>query len=467
MEFDSRPISHFFFESSNVLDDRPQLVLESDRRSFLEAPEMERMMDKSRTIPLTEQRRKAQLQDHQWYFDEFAGLYRHIVATKEKPVKYTPEISSPSLSMISEAHPWPVPSGIQQVQQLCKLARSTKNPQRQLSLCKSLMNSQQDLKRKKNRELDLVIVSEAQKLLKDLSSNTRANATEAQLLLASCYGIGNMGLPVDREKAFSLYLQASKHNDPESNYRAGVCYELGIGTKRDYSRAVSFYRRAATLSHVAGMYKLAIILLRGYCQQVKNPRESIALLQRAASLASKSVPHPMHALAILMISNEFSDHLIVDTDYALELLHSAAKLNYVPSQVKLGEMYETGKWVEVNDARSIYWYSKAAEMGSAEGALALSGWHLTGSPNVLGQSDREAYLWARKAAMCQNTDRWTMAKAYFLIGMYVEMNIGVVEEEDAVFWFQRSAALGHKGALEKIKYSATSHMKMSRSYIMK
>ncbi|CAO3674056.1 unnamed protein product [Rhizopus stolonifer] len=466
MEFDSKPLSLFFFESTaDIFDEKPPRELDSDRRSFMEALEMERMTDKNWiTQDMTDQRKKAQLKGHQWYFDEFSGLYRHIVPTKEK-AKISSEISTPTLSMISDEDPWPPLISIEQLQHLCKMVRATKNPQRQLSFCKFLMNSQHDMSRKRDKELDQMIASEAQKLLKELSSNVRVNTTEAQLLLASCYGIGNLGLPVDREKAFGLYLQASKHNDPESNYRAGVCHELGIGTKRDYNRAVSFYRRAATLSHVAGMYKLAIILLRGYCQQIKNPRESIALLQRAASLATKDIPHPMHALAILIISNEFSDHLIADTDYALELLHSAAKLNYVPSQIKLGEMYETGKLVEVNDARSIYWYSKAAELGSAEGALALSGWHLTGSPNVLSQSDREAYLWARKAAMCQHSERWTIAKAYFLIGMYVDMNIGIVEEEDAVFWFQRSAALGHKGALEKIKYS-TSHIKTSKSYIL-
>jgi TPR repeat protein len=460
MEIDKSPLTSDFLEPSAP-------VITADKHSFTELSNLEKLHNDDRIIQdMMEQRKKNQLQNHQWYFDEYSGLYRHIIPSKERvPTKtFSPAISTISLSIVNDDLQWPIPSGIEQVHQLCKFARSTKDPQKQLSLCKTLMDTQHDITRKKNKELDQVIIIEAQKLLKELASNVRANTAEAQVLLASCYGAGSLGLPLDREKAFLLYIQASKHSHPESNYRAGVCYELGIGTKKDYNRAVSFYRRASTLSHVGAMYKLSIILLRGYCQQIKNTREGIALLQRAIPLATKSFPHPLHALAILLISDEFSEQLIADTDYALELLHEAARLDYVPSQVKLGELYETGKLVEVNDAQSIYWYTKSAERGSAEAALALSSWYLTGSPNVLDQSDREAYLWARKAIMCQHTDRWTMAKAYFLIGIYVEMEIGIIEEEDAMLWFQRSAALGHRGALEKVKRS-TAFLKASKSYV--
>jgi TPR repeat protein len=44
-----------------------------------------------------------------------------------------------------------------------------------------------------------------------------------------------------------------------------------------------------------------------------------------------------------------------------------------------------------------------------------------------------------------------LAKAYYLVGIYIEKGIGTVEEEDPQLWFQRSAILGHKGAMEKLK----------------
>ncbi|OAD08914.1 hypothetical protein MUCCIDRAFT_14679, partial [Mucor lusitanicus CBS 277.49] len=223
---------------------------------------------------------------------------------------------------------------------------------------------------------------------------------DAQFLLANCYGVGGLGLPLDRERAFSLYIHASKQNHIESTYRAGVCYEIGIGTRKDYGRAMSFYRKAATQSHVASMYKLAIILMRGYCGQTINMKEALTWLQRAAALANTQNPHAMYALAMLQFSEEFAEHRIADGSYALELLHTSAHMEYLPSQVKLGELYEMGShgFVQVDDALSIYWYTRAAEQGNADAALALSSWYLTGSAGILPQSNREAYLWARRAA---------------------------------------------------------------------
>lgn len=378
---------------------------------------------------------------------------------------------------------WPIPTSIKQVHQLRKKAQATKDCRKQLKLCRKLMDTafrrevahgteswypgtrhgdmrgqQQELRKKKKRDLmlDEVLVLEAQKMLKRLAMGDggmgRGTDSEAQFLLANCYGTGGLGLSVDREKAFSLYIHASKQDHVESTYRAGVCYELGIGTDKDYSRAVTFYRKAATHLHVASMYKLTIILLRGFCGQTINVREAMTWLQRAVTLANAENPHALYLLAMFHISSDFCDSnlIVMDPSYGIELLHESALLNYVPSQVKLGELYEQGGAVDVDDVQSIYWYTRAAEKGNADAALALSSWYLTGSPGILKQSDQEAYLWARKAASCRNADRWTAAKAYFLVGVYIDKGVGINEasKDDAKVWFRRSAALGHRGAIK-------------------
>lgn len=385
---------------------------------------------------------------------------------------------------IQESTDFPAPTSIDEVKILKKRVRSMQNRRKHLDLCRLLMDTacrgevnayvnespipgtppvntryrQQELRKKKKKDLMLeeVLVLEAQKILKRLALGNVRYGTDgdAQFLLANCYGVGGLGLPLDREKAFALFVHASKQNHSESTYRAAVCYELGIGTRRDYSRAMMYYRKAATLSHVASMYKLAIISLRGFCGQPINTREAITWLQRAAPLSSAQNPHALYALALFQFTEEFTvnTNLIADTSYALELLNVSAKLEYAPSRVKLGELYEVGGPVEVDDALSIYWYTLAAKQGNADAALALSRWYLTGSSEILPQSDREAYLWARKAASYQDADRWTVAKAYFLIGTLVDRGIGIetCSAEEAKIWFKRAAALGHKGALDMI-----------------
>ncbi|KAI8078190.1 uncharacterized protein B0P05DRAFT_571856 [Gilbertella persicaria] len=463
----------------------------------------------------TEYRERNKSPSQQWYFDEFSGVYRQnnlnqsSLTNISTPMNQTKSNEPPSfafrfsidepLSILSsvtteegednddddeDQEPWPAPTSIDEVYRLLKRARDSRDRHKQLDLCRTLMDTacrteassfitsspipgtppvntryrQQELRRKKKNNdliLDEVLVLEAQKILKRLALGGggigHGTDGDAQFLLANCYGVGGLGLPLNRERAFSLYIHASKQNHVESTYRAGVCYEIGIGTRKDYHRAVTFYRKAASHSHVASMYKLAVICLRGFCNQTIQIREGLTWLQRAAS---NKYPHALFTLATLHVSKEFANtHFVPDMSYALELLHDSAQENYLPSQVKLGELYEMGnELVEIDDALSIYWYTRAAEQGNADAALALSSWYLTGSTDILPQSDREAYLWARKAASNQNADRWTIAKAYFLVGMYVERGIGIgnISLEDANVWYRRAAALGHLGAMKML-----------------
>lgn len=106
-------------------------------------------------------------------------------------------------------------------------------------------------------------------------------------------------MSVDHEKAFALYVQASKLSHPASTYRTAVCYEVGAGTKKDSSRAVQFYRKAAALGDNAAMFKLGMILLNGSLNQAKNSREGVTWLKRAASQADADMPHALHELAVI------------------------------------------------------------------------------------------------------------------------------------------------------------------------
>lgn len=236
---------------------------------------------------------------------------------------------------------------------------------------------------------------------------------DAQFFLANLYGTGQLGLQVDHEKAYYLYLMASKLNHPAATYRAAVCCELGAGTKRDPNRSVLFYRKAAALGDTAAMYKLALILLNGVMGHPRNPREALVWLRRAAVQADEDNPHALHELALLheRPNNGTGGVIPHDPIAAREYLTQAAQLGYAPAQFKLGSCHEFGTLgFPIDPRRSIAWYTRAAERGDAEAELALSGWYLTGSEGVLKQSDTEAYLWGRKAA------NKGLAKAEYAVG---------------------------------------------------
>ncbi|KAG1455472.1 hypothetical protein G6F46_006898 [Rhizopus delemar] len=332
-------------------------------------------------------------------------------------------------------------------------ANQSNDPRLQLDFAKFLLEAihqvhvnEHDPKRTKKACEALIM--EAQKIVKKLASHSgmgKQGYPEAQFFLANCYGTGAMGLATDSEKAFSLYVQGSKQNHPGCTFRAAVCYEVGAGTKRDKNHAMQFYRKAANLGDPIAMYKLGMILLKGFLSQPKNPREGISWLKRAAQQADEDHPHALHELG-LAYEKEGIPSVIPDLNYARELFTQAAQYGYAPSQFKLGQAYENGFLnCPVDPRRSIAWYSKAAEQGEVEAEFALSGWYLTGADGILPQNDGEAYLWARKAA-----DRG-YAKAEYAVGYYTETGTGTKQDlEEAKRWYMRAAAQNYTRAMQRL-----------------
>jgi TPR repeat protein len=287
--------------------------------------------------------------------------------------------------------------------------------------------------RNKNRER---YVNDAYKLLKKIAT---AAYPDAMFYLADCYGAGRLGLQEDPKEAFALYQSAAKLGHPESAYRLAVCCEMGQegggGTRRDPIKAVQWYRRAAALGDTPAMYKMGMILLKGLLGQQRNPREALSWLKRAAERADEDNPHALHELALLYENPQGNDAVIRDENYALELLIQAGELGYKFSQFRLGAAYEYGLLGCPVDARqSIFWYTRAAAQGEHQSELALSGWYLTGAEGILQQSDTEAYLWARKAAISG------LAKAEYAMGYFSEVGIGVPANlDDAKRWYWKAS----------------------------
>ncbi|KAI5195274.1 HCP-like protein [Aureobasidium subglaciale] len=297
-------------------------------------------------------------------------------------------------------------------------------------------------------------VLEAHKRVKKLVA---ANYPEAMFYLADCYGSGDLGLDSDPKQAFSLYQGAAKAGHGAAAYRTAMCCEMGAeeggGTKRDYHKAVQWYQRAAQLQDVAAMYKMGMILLRGLLGQQRNVGQSVAYLKRAAENADNNNPHAIHELARLHEEGNpdpaISAAVKPDEKYAQKMYMQAAKMGHKQSQFRLGQAFEYGSLgLPVDSRNSIAWYSKAAAQGEHNSELALSGWYLTGAEGILNQSDTEAYLWARKAAMSEPP----LAKAMYALGYYIENGIGCPASlEEGKRWYTRAASYKFPKAVERLE----------------
>ncbi|KZZ90504.1 Tetratricopeptide-like helical [Moelleriella libera RCEF 2490] len=346
------------------------------------------------------------------------------------------------------------PVSAQQLERLRMAIKNNSNDQESaLSLAKKLIEAADVLApklpdpkgRSRARERYLV---DAHKVLKKLSN---AQNQEAMFILADSLGKGLFGNEPDNKEAFTLYQSAAKLGHAAAAYRTAVCCEIGHedggGTRRDPLKAMQWYKRAATLGDPPAMYKVGMILLKGLLGQQRNPREAVGWLKRAAERADAENPHALHELGLLYESAQPNDAIIRDEPYALSLFQEAANLGYKFSQYRLGLAFEQGQLGVMQDHRqSIFWYSRAAEQGEHQSELALSGWYLTGSPNVLNQNDTEAYLWARKAAVAG------MAKAEYAMGYFTEVGIGTAANlEDAKRWYWRAAAQDFPKARERLE----------------
>ena len=287
--------------------------------------------------------------------------------------------------------------------------------------------------RAKSRERYLL---DAHKILKKLANVQNA---EAMFFLADCLGRGLFSAEPDNKEAFTLYQSAAKLGNAAAAYRTAVCCEIGSeeggGTRKDPLKAMQWYKRAATLGDTPAMYKVGMILLKGLLGQARNPREAVGWLKRAAERADAENPHALHELGLLYESAQPNDAILRDEPYAFTLFQQAAELGYKFSQFRLGCAFEYGLMgCPVDPRLSIMWYSRAATQEEHQSELALSGWYLTGSEGVLQQSDTEAYLWARKAAMAG------LAKAEYAMGYFTEVGIGIPANlEDAKRWYWRAA----------------------------
>ncbi|GAB5592561.1 hypothetical protein Unana1_07461 [Umbelopsis nana] len=386
------------------------------------------------------------------YAQQQQQQYEEYMMQQQAAGSTTNEVLPPIGKRPGKRSQFPPPT-LENLSQFRQEARGTNDPTVQLNFAKFLVEAipqvcTDDPDPKRAKKIREGMANEAQRIVKKLASQSnigKAVHSEAQFFLANCYGSGTMGLAVDHEKAFNCYVQASKQNHPAATYRTAVCYEVGAGTKRDHARSILFYRKAANLGDTPAMYKLGMILLKGFIGQQKNPREGISWLKRAAANADEENPHALHELG-LAYEKEGIPSVIADEKYARELFTQAAQFGYAPSQFKLGCCYEYGQLTcPVDPRRSIAWYSRSAEQGDVEAELALSGWYLTGSEGVLKQSDTEAYLWARKAA-----DKG-YAKAEYAVGYYTETGIGVKPElDEARRWYMRAAAQGNKRAMQRL-----------------
>lgn len=221
----------------------------------------------------------------------------------------------------------------------------------------------------------------------------------AQYYLADGYasGLFNKDKP-DYDRAFPLFVAASKHGHAESGYRAALCYEFGWGCRKDYAKAVQFYRAAASKNHPGAATRLGKACLTGDMGLQNKYREGVKWLKRATESADYQYNNAPYELGLLHETG-YGDDIFKDEIYAVQLFTQAAELGHPQAALKLGEAYEHGYLRCPKDAAlSVHYYNCAAQADIPEAMMNLCAWYMVGAEPVLEKDENEAYEWAKRAA---------------------------------------------------------------------
>ncbi|KAI9784836.1 MAG: hypothetical protein M1839_001566 [Geoglossum umbratile] len=268
----------------------------------------------------------------------------------------------------------------------------------------------------------------------------------AQYYLADGFssGLFTKGKP-DLDKAFGLFVAAAKHGHAESGYRAGLCYEFGWGCRKDYAKAVQFYRQSASKNHPGSMLRLGKACLINDLGLGNRYREGIKWLKRATESADAQYNSAPYELGMLHETG-YGDDVFQDVAYAAQLFTQAAELGNAEANFRLGEAYEHGTLSCPRDAGlSVHFYTGAAQLGHAQAMMALCAWYIVGAEPILEKSESEAYEWSKKAA------ELGLAKAQYAVGYFTEMGIGCRRDAlEANVWYVRSADQGDERARQRL-----------------
>ncbi|KXG52113.1 Tetratricopeptide-like helical [Penicillium griseofulvum] len=268
----------------------------------------------------------------------------------------------------------------------------------------------------------------------------------AQYYLGDGYASGLFSKGVeDHDRSFPLFVAASKHGHVEACYRTALCYEFGWGCRPDGTRAVQFYRQAASKNHPGAMMRMANACIAGELGLGKRYREGIKWMKRATESADTQYNSGPYELG-LMHEKGFGDDVFPDETYAAQLFTKSAELGHVEACYRLGDAYEHGKLNCPRDpALSIHFYTSAAQNGHPLAMMALCAWYLVGAEPVLEKDENEAYEWAFRAA------NLGLAKAEYAVGYFTEMGIGCRRDPlESNVWYVKAADQGDERAKHRI-----------------
>lgn len=217
---------------------------------------------------------------------------------------------------------------------------------------------------------------EALKIFQQLADQ---NSPEGFYRLAQMYANGLGGLPEDHIQAFDLYLKAAEAGHSEAQYELARMFEEGRGTDPDAGEAAKWLEKSAQNGCAEAQYKLAemkFLSATRWSEQAsletddetarseamkKYKRDLSRSVDGYRKAAEGNVAAAQYMLGRLHASGE---GVVRDMNQSLQYYKQAAEQGVVESLFYIGLMYHAGSGISKDLNKAVFFYQKAAERGS-------------------------------------------------------------------------------------------------------
>lgn len=237
----------------------------------------------------------------------------------------------------------------------------------------------------------------------------------AQHVLAEIFSSGE-SVPVDYAEALKWALLAAD-NDGTADVQClvGKCYEEGLGTEKNMTKAFQYYQKAA----------------------------------------KKDSPEARSALA--RIGNALGDNLYGDVKFGpgtpekdkaeCRKVYAEALEERPGAEYEMGNILSNGMYcILVNKKEAFGWYMKAAEHGFADAQYEVARFYSLGEKDVVDWNDEEAFKWYWEAAAQGHVESMRKVADSFYYGSGVDE-----DRERAKIWYARASKAGDDVSLNMLK----------------
>ena len=197
------------------------------------------------------------------------------------------------------------------------------------------------------------------------------------------------------DKAIECYQEAIKHNNEAGYYKMGECYLEGLGVKKNISKAIEYYSKAASLGHKFSYLSLAKIYQDK--DQLLTSYDYLLTFSRLPDFNTNTYMQAEHKKLYDVLMTKISTAITKDklmgtkdefyhfANYSarsfsekIYCLDKASKLGHMDASLDLAKIYEAGEICKKDYNKVIEYYTRYAKGGDLETQKMLAKWYEKG-----------------------------------------------------------------------------------------